>query len=43
MPGDEVDTTAQERLGELVAEMEQEAGPASPEAYERALAQWWAG
>jgi uncharacterized protein (DUF4415 family) len=33
---------AQERLGELVDEMEQEAGPASPEAYERVLAQWFA-
>lgn len=34
---------AQERLGELVDEMEAEAGPASPEAYERVLAQWFAG
>jgi uncharacterized protein (DUF4415 family) len=33
---------AQERLGELVDEMEQHAGPASPEAYERVLAQWFA-
>lgn len=33
---------AQERLGQLVDEMEQEAGPASPEAYERVLAQWFA-
>lgn len=33
---------AQERLGELVDEMEEEAGPASPEAYERVLAQWFA-
>ncbi len=33
---------AQERLGELVDEMEQEAGPASPEAYERVLDQWFA-
>ena len=33
---------ARERLGALVAEMEQEAGPASPEAYERVLAQWFA-
>lgn len=32
---------AQERLAELVDEMEQEAGPASPEAYERILAQWF--
>ena len=32
---------AQERLAELVDEMEQEAGPASPEAYERVLAQWF--
>jgi uncharacterized protein (DUF4415 family) len=32
---------AQEHLAELVAEMEQEAGPASPEAYERVLAQWF--
>ena len=33
---------AQERLGELVDDMEQEAGPASPDAYERVLAQWFA-
>ena len=33
---------AQERLGELVDEMEDEAGAASPEAYERVLAQWFA-
>lgn len=33
---------AQERLGELVDEMEREAGPPSPEAYERVLAQWFA-
>jgi len=33
---------AQERLGELVDEMEQEAGAPSPEAYERVLAQWFA-
>lgn len=33
---------AQERLGELVEEMEQEAGPPSPESYERVLAQWFA-
>jgi len=33
---------AQERLGELVDEMEKEVGPASPEAYERVLAQWFA-
>ena len=33
---------AQKRLGELVDEMEEEAGPASPEAYERVLAQWFA-
>jgi uncharacterized protein (DUF4415 family) len=33
---------AQERLGELVDEMETEAGPTSPEAYERVLAQWFA-
>jgi hypothetical protein len=32
---------AQEHLAELVDEMEQEAGPASPEAYERVLAQWF--
>jgi hypothetical protein len=31
---------AQERLAELVGQMEQEAGPASPEAYDRVLAQW---
>jgi uncharacterized protein (DUF4415 family) len=33
---------AQARLGDLVDEMEQEAGPASPEAYERVLAEWFA-
>jgi fructose-1,6-bisphosphatase/sedoheptulose 1,7-bisphosphatase-like protein len=33
---------AQERLGQLVDEMEGAAGPASPEAYERVLAQWFA-
>jgi uncharacterized protein (DUF4415 family) len=33
---------AQERLAELVDQMEQEAGPASPEAYDRVLAQWFA-
>jgi len=33
---------AQERLGELVDEMEEESGAASPEAYERVLAQWFA-
>ena len=33
---------AQDRLGELVDEMEQEAGSASAEAYERVLAQWFA-
>ena len=33
---------AQERLGELVDEMEEEAGAASAEAYERILAQWFA-
>jgi hypothetical protein len=33
---------AQERLDELVGQMEQEAGPASPEAYDRVLAQWFA-
>jgi hypothetical protein len=32
---------AQERLGQLVDELEQEAGPSSPEAYERVLAQWF--
>ena len=32
---------AQERLRELVDEMEQEVGPVSPEAYERVLAQWF--
>jgi hypothetical protein len=31
----------QEHLAELVNDMEQEAGPASPEAYERVLAQWF--
>jgi hypothetical protein len=33
---------AQERLSQLVDEMEQEAGPPSPEAYERVVAQWFA-
>ena len=33
---------AQERLGELVDEMERETGPVPPEAYERVLAQWFA-
>lgn len=33
---------AQQRLGELVDEMEQEAGAPSPEVYERVLAQWFA-
>src|SRR6266851_3429951 len=33
---------AQEHLAELVDEMEEEAGAASPEAYERVLAQWFA-
>jgi hypothetical protein len=33
---------AQKRLGQLVDEMEQEAGPPSAEAYERVLAQWFA-
>jgi hypothetical protein len=32
---------AQAHLAELVDEMEQEAGPASPEAYDRVLAQWF--
>jgi hypothetical protein len=32
----------QQRLGQLVAEMEQESGAASPEAHERVLAQWFA-
>jgi hypothetical protein len=32
---------AQEHLAELVDEMEQEAGPTSPEAYERVLTQWF--
>jgi hypothetical protein len=32
---------AHEHLAELVDEMEQEAGPASPEAYERVLEQWF--
>jgi uncharacterized protein (DUF4415 family) len=32
---------AQERLSQLVDEMEQEAGPPSPEAYERVFAQWF--
>ena len=34
-------TLAQERLAELVGQMEQGAGPASPEAYDRVLAQWF--
>jgi hypothetical protein len=33
---------AQERVVELVDEMEEEAGAPSPEAYERVLAQWFA-
>lgn len=33
---------AQERLAELVDEMEQEAGPPSADAFERVLAQWFA-
>lgn len=33
---------AQERLAELVDEMEREAAPPSPEAYERVLAEWFA-
>ena len=32
----------QERLAELADQMEQEAGPASPESYDRVLAQWFA-
>jgi len=36
------DALAQERLGELVDEMAQEAGAPSSEAYERVLAQWFA-
>lgn len=32
---------AQEHLAELVNELEQEAGPASLETYERVLAQWF--
>lgn len=32
----------QQRLGQLMEEMERESGPASPEAYERVLAQWFA-
>jgi hypothetical protein len=32
---------AQEHLAELVEEMEREAGPASPDAYQRVLAQWF--
>src|SRR5581483_1661378 len=32
----------QQRLGQLVEEMEQESGPESAEAYERVLAQWFA-
>jgi uncharacterized protein (DUF4415 family) len=33
---------AQARLGDLVSEMEETAGAASPEAYDRVLAQWFA-
>ncbi len=33
---------AQARLGDLVHEMEEAAGAASPEAYDRVLAQWFA-
>lgn len=33
---------AQARLGDLVNEMEEAAGAASPEAYDRVLAQWFA-
>ena len=33
---------AQQRLAQLVQEMEQESGPPAPEAYERVLAQWFA-
>lgn len=33
---------AQQRLDQLVDEMQREAGPASPEAYDRVLAQWFA-
>ncbi len=33
---------AQEHLGELVDEIEREAGTPSPEAYDRVLAQWFA-
>ncbi len=33
---------AQERLGELVDGLEEEAGAASPQAYDRVLAQWFA-
>lgn len=32
----------QRRLGQLVDQMERQSGPASPEAYERVLAQWFA-
>ena len=33
---------AQKRLDQLVDEMQREAGPATPEAYDRVLAQWFA-
>ncbi|MDA8284243.1 MAG: hypothetical protein M0Z42_13350 [Actinomycetota bacterium] len=33
---------AQERLGQLVDEMEEVAGPPSPETYERVVAEWLA-
>ena len=35
------DALAQHRLGELVAEMEETAGPVTAEAYERVFSQWF--
>jgi hypothetical protein len=35
------DALAQHHLGELVAEMEQTAGPVKAEAYERVFSQWF--
>jgi hypothetical protein len=32
---------AQERLGQLVDDLDREAGPASPQAYDRVFAQWF--
>jgi hypothetical protein len=37
------DALAQHRLGELVAEMEETAGPVTAAAYERVFSQWFEG